>query len=151
MLDETPTKSSKPAAILEAEELQRYQKILTFLEHQWNLVQRAQAALEEAQFVAVEGTPPNYNLILVPSGGNVGIGTTAPDYKLEVAGNSCIGNKALCAGWTNEIWTQPQTDGEATLVINHRGLIMDKHNIEILQLEMAREAIYCMSQEARAK
>ena len=52
MSNNTTTKSSKPAAILEAEELQRYQKILTFLEHQWNLVQRAQAALEEAQFVA---------------------------------------------------------------------------------------------------
>jgi transposase len=52
MSNNTTTKSNKSAVILETEELQRYQKILTFLEHQLNLVQRAQAALEEAQFVA---------------------------------------------------------------------------------------------------
>lgn len=52
MSDNTTTKSTKPAVILETEELQRYQRILTFLEHPWNLVQRAQVALEEAQFVA---------------------------------------------------------------------------------------------------
>jgi hypothetical protein len=52
MTTEVDQKPNKPVVILEPEELQRYQKILMFLEHQWNLVQRAQAALEEAQFVA---------------------------------------------------------------------------------------------------
>jgi transposase len=52
MSDYTTTKDNKPVVILESEELQRYQKILMFLEHQLNLVQRAQAALDEAQFIA---------------------------------------------------------------------------------------------------
>lgn len=63
----------------------------------------------------------NYPLALNPNGGNVGIGTTSPGYLLEVAGNSSIGGKALVAGNTNEIWTQPQTNANAALYINYRG------------------------------
>jgi hypothetical protein len=43
---------SRAAAILEAEELARYQQALTFLQHQMGLVERAKAALQETEFVA---------------------------------------------------------------------------------------------------
>lgn len=52
---------------------------------------------------------------------NVGIGTTAPGYSLEVAGNTSIGGKAFVTGNSNEIWTQPQVNGNAALYINYRG------------------------------
>ena len=55
--------------------------------------------------------------------GNVGIGTDIPGYLLEAAGNTSVGNKALVAGYTNEIWSQPQTNAAATLLINHRGYL----------------------------
>ena len=45
-------KSEKAAAILEAEELARYQKVLAYLEAQMGLVERARAALEQAEFLA---------------------------------------------------------------------------------------------------
>ena len=52
MAEEVVGKSDKPAAILEAEELARYRKVLGYLEDQTGLVQRARAALEQAEFVA---------------------------------------------------------------------------------------------------
>ncbi len=57
----------------------------------------------------------------VQQDGKVGIGTTNPGYALESTGTSSIGGKALVAGLTNEIWTQPQTNGNAALYINWRG------------------------------
>ena len=53
MPDEPSANRTKPAALLEPDELERYRKVLTFLEHQAGLVQRARLALEEAEFVAV--------------------------------------------------------------------------------------------------
>lgn len=53
--------------------------------------------------------------------GNVGIGTITPTYGLEVSPTTSIGGKALIAGAGNEIWTQPQTNGSATLYVNYRG------------------------------
>ena len=52
MSQEDPDQSQKAAAILEPEEHARYQKVLAFLEQQMGLVQRARAALEQAEFVA---------------------------------------------------------------------------------------------------
>lgn len=63
----------------------------------------------------------NTESMRVLSGGNVGIGTTSPSYKLDVAGNSRIGTNALLAGNTNELWSQSGTNAAATLYINHRG------------------------------
>ena len=52
MAQEGLGRNDKAAAILEAEELAGYQKVLGYLEDQMGLVQRAQAALEQAEFVA---------------------------------------------------------------------------------------------------
>ena len=52
MAQEDPGQSGKAAAILEPEQLARYQRVLAFLEQQMGLVQRARAALEQAEFVA---------------------------------------------------------------------------------------------------
>ena len=37
-----------------------------------------------------DGTATTYNLAIQPNGGNVGIGTTSPGYKLEVTGNARV-------------------------------------------------------------
>ena len=56
------------------------------------------------------------------NGGNVGIGTSSPAYGFESALSSAsLGNKALIVGYGNEIWTQPQTNSNASLYINFRG------------------------------
>ena len=52
MVQEVSGRSDKAAAILEAEELARYQNVLGYLEGQMGLVQKARAALEQAEFLA---------------------------------------------------------------------------------------------------
>ena len=52
MSREGSAQSAKAAAILEPEQLEAYRKVLGFLEQQMELVQRARAALEQAEFVA---------------------------------------------------------------------------------------------------
>ncbi len=76
------------------------------------------------QHPGTSGNGPTYignGALYVQNSGNVGIGTTIPGYMLEVAGNTCIGNKALCTGATNEMWSQPQNSGIVDFWINYRG------------------------------
>jgi hypothetical protein len=53
MPDDMPANRTKPVALLEPDELERYRRILAYVEHQATLVQRARLAAEEAEFVAV--------------------------------------------------------------------------------------------------
>ena len=51
-MSDAPNRSrGNPVVILEPSEIEEYQRSLTYLEHQVNLVKRAEAALDEARFV----------------------------------------------------------------------------------------------------
>lgn len=63
----------------------------------------------------------------VTAGTNLSGGGTSGTVTLNVvsnptfSGQTSIGGGALVAGATNELWTQPQTNANAILYINHRG------------------------------
>ncbi len=63
-----------------------------------------------------DGTATNYDLLLQPNGGNVGIGNTAPTHKLSVNGTLAAGNTTI-TGFAN-VTSTLQVGGVATFAAN---------------------------------
>ena len=63
-----------------------------------------------------DGQKTAYNLIFQPAGGNIGIGTTSPSYKLDVNGTACI-NGALTIRGENGI------SGPVSIELNEFGAL----------------------------
>jgi len=59
-----------------------------------NIGASSYASYIQAGFVASDSPDVDYNLLLQPNGGNVGIGTDSPSHTLQVAGNISLGTYA---------------------------------------------------------
>ena len=62
-----------------------------------------------------------YNLLLQPNGGNVGVGTASPTYKLDVSGNLRVTTGILDTSWCSGSWLQTCTQSPTVTVYSNNG------------------------------